>query len=170
MASPDTLDDIWRDGLHQLADPPPFDPAPRERVATRARRLRRERVTTRAVALVCLAAIAFAGAFSVLRDDGPQHLASPVAVVDIDVHPSLQYTPNNLTVPAGVIELRLHNIGSGQHTLAIDGVAMAPPEVNAAGEVKTVAVDLAPGTYTFHCTVPGHAEAGETGTLVVQSN
>jgi uncharacterized cupredoxin-like copper-binding protein len=169
MASPDTLDDIWRDGLNQLADPPPFDPGPRERVATRAKHVRRERATTRVVAFVCVAAIAFAGAFSVLRDDSPQHLASPVAVVDIDAHPSLQFTPNNVTVPAGVVEFRLHAVGDGQHSFSIDGVAMTPPEVNNAGQVESVDVDLAPGTYTFRCTVPGHAEAGETGTIVVRS-
>jgi uncharacterized cupredoxin-like copper-binding protein len=169
MASPDTLDEIWRDGLRELADPPAFAPEPRERVAVRAKQLQRERVATRAVAFVCVAAIALAGAFSVMRDDGPRHLASPVAVVDVDAHPSLQFTPENITVPAGVVEFRLHDVAAGRHTFAIDGVTMQPPEVNAAGEVKSVEVDLAPGTYTFRCTVPGHAEAGETGTLVVQS-
>jgi uncharacterized cupredoxin-like copper-binding protein len=36
------------------------------------------------------------------------------------------------------------------------------------GKGKTsVSADLAAGTYTFICTVPGHAEAGMEGTLTV---
>ena len=35
-------------------------------------------------------------------------------------------------------------------------------------EVKaTVSTDLKPGTYTFLCTVDGHADAGMKGTLTV---
>ena len=81
-----------------------------------------------------------------------------------------RFTPDTITVPAGVVEFRLHDVAAGQHTFAIDGVEMTPPEVNGAGEVRVVDVELAPGTYQFHCTVPGHAQAGETGTLVVQSH
>jgi len=31
-----------------------------------------------------------------------------------------------------------------------------------------VTANLAPGTYTFLCTVPGHAQAGMEGTLTVK--
>ena len=33
--------------------------------------------------------------------------------------------------------------------------------------VKLLTVTLTAGTYTFECTVPGHAEAGMKGTLTV---
>jgi uncharacterized cupredoxin-like copper-binding protein len=35
------------------------------------------------------------------------------------------------------------------------------------GGTKTLSVSLKPGTYTFECTVPGHAAAGMKGTLTV---
>jgi len=36
------------------------------------------------------------------------------------------------------------------------------------GDSTTVTVNLPAGTYTFYCSVPGHKEAGMTGTLVVE--
>ena len=36
-----------------------------------------------------------------------------------------------------------------------------------AGGAKALTVKLAAGTYTFECTVPGHAAAGMKGTLTV---
>ena len=48
-----------------------------------------------------------------------------------------------------------------------DGKEVAGTELIAEGKT-TVSAELAPGTYTFLCTVPGHAEAGMEGTLVVK--
>jgi uncharacterized cupredoxin-like copper-binding protein len=36
------------------------------------------------------------------------------------------------------------------------------------GGTKTLTLKLPPGSYTFYCSVPGHAQAGMTGTLTVQ--
>src|SRR4029077_17591262 len=35
------------------------------------------------------------------------------------------------------------------------------------GGTKTLTLTLAPGTYTFYCSVPGHEQAGMKGTLTV---
>ena len=35
------------------------------------------------------------------------------------------------------------------------------------GGTKTLTLNLPPGTYTFYCSVPGHAQAGMKGTLTV---
>ena len=48
-----------------------------------------------------------------------------------------------------------------------DGKEIAGSEPIAEGK-NSVSADLEPGTYTFLCTVPGHAEAGMEGTLVVK--
>jgi uncharacterized cupredoxin-like copper-binding protein len=48
-----------------------------------------------------------------------------------------------------------------------DGQEIAASALISEGKTS-VSADLAPGTYTFFCTVPGHAEAGMEGTLVVK--
>ena len=55
-----------------------------------------------------------------------------------------------------------------EHNVAIEqnGEQIAVSELVAKGKTS-VSADLAPGTYTFLCTVPGHAEAGMEGTLTV---
>ena len=56
-----------------------------------------------------------------------------------------------------------------EHNVAIekDGEVIAESETIAEGKT-TVSAELAPGTYTFLCTIPGHAEAGMEGTLTVK--
>ena len=63
----------------------------------------------------------------------------------------------------------IDNPAALEHNVAIekDGEEIAVSEL--IKESKTsVSAELAPGTYTFLCTVPGHAEAGMEGTLVVK--
>jgi plastocyanin len=55
------------------------------------------------------------------------------------------------------------------HNVAIekDGKVIAESETLAEGKTSASS-ELEPGTYTFLCTVPGHAEAGMEGTLTVR--
>jgi plastocyanin len=48
-----------------------------------------------------------------------------------------------------------------------NGEQIAISETIAEGNTS-VSAKLEPGTYTFLCTVPGHAEAGMEGTLTVR--
>jgi plastocyanin len=274
MASPDTLDDIWRDGLAQLADPPPFDPGPRERVVARAQGIRRNRIVGRAVTVACVLAIIVAGAYVVARPEdrvrfatpgslgtvqhvditwtgngvevSPTHIApglvdvdfygsghefpnveltlpdgsrltagdhsddrtgvfqaddrpegydmtvsvdgrpantahldiaapyveptgDPATVVDVTASPALRFQPDRIVVPAGIVEIRLHDAQAGQHTLAIEQLPGFAITVNEQGETTARKVELAAGEYTFYCAIPGHRGAGETGTIVVRS-
>jgi uncharacterized cupredoxin-like copper-binding protein len=57
------------------------------------------------------------------------------------------------------------NNGKLFHTLEIKGKT---PELQAnPGKSTTATFTLAKGTYSFECTVSGHAQAGMKGTLVV---
>jgi uncharacterized cupredoxin-like copper-binding protein len=86
-----------------------------------------------------------------------------------------------------VVELQLRNVGSVAHDFTIEridahsnvqGARAAGHEAHggryavhaAADPGGSVALRLhlhEPGTYSYFCTVPGHREAGMTGTLVV---
>jgi manganese oxidase len=76
--------------------------------------------------------------------------------------------PASVTVPAGG-SLEVTNSGSTAHNLSVSGADFATADL-AAGDSETLDLgDLAPGTYDLLCTIPGHADAGMTGTLTVTS-
>jgi hypothetical protein len=96
-----------------------------------------------------------------VEPDGPA-----TSTVDLTTE-GLHYRPDAFTVPAGIVEIRLHDPDGGLHWLTVDGVPGFRLEVGDTGGVATGKVDLAPGTYTLQCTIPGHVVAGETATLTV---
>jgi uncharacterized cupredoxin-like copper-binding protein len=71
-------------------------------------------------------------------------------------------------VRAGAITFLARNNGAIPHDFAIQGqgvahkIALLKP-----GHTASLTVDLKPGTYTYKCTVPGHALLGMKGTLTV---
>ena len=71
-------------------------------------------------------------------------------------------------VHAGTITFLARNDGAIPHDFAIQGqgvahkIALLKP-----GHTASLTVDLKPGTYTYKCTVPGHAFLGMRGTLTV---
>ena len=71
----------------------------------------------------------------------------------------LAFNPTELTIPANT-DVTIHAVNSGAlpHTFTIPDV-VDTGEV-AAGDSKDVTVNLPPGTYDFHCAVPGHEAAG----------
>ena len=72
---------------------------------------------------------------------------------------------------AGTITFVVRNNGFMTHDFAIhgNGVDQKTPMLNS-GESATLTVKLEPGTYTYECTMPGHAQGGMTGTFTVTSN
>jgi plastocyanin len=79
------------------------------------------------------------------------------------------YDKKTLASKPGEVTIDFTNPATLEHDVAIEqgGKEIAVSET--IGEGKTsVTADLAPGTYTFLCTVPGHAEAGMEGTLTVR--
>ena len=78
------------------------------------------------------------------------------------------FVPTTLTVELGEpVNIALRNEGNLLHDLTIDEfgfrVVAGPGETRTAGFVPDRA-----GTFTFYCSVPGHAQAGMVGTLVVE--
>ena len=72
--------------------------------------------------------------------------------------------PDALSVAAGAT-LNLTNDGAVVHNLAVDGVAS--PMINAGESGQLDLGELAPGTYTMICEVPGHEAAGMKGTITI---
>lgn len=81
----------------------------------------------------------------------------------------LAFDTTSLTSKPGKVTIDFDNPATLEHNVAIEqgGKEIATSETIGKGKTS-VSADLAPGTYTFLCTVPGHAEAGMEGTLVVK--
>jgi plastocyanin len=82
---------------------------------------------------------------------------------------ALAFDKTSLTSKPGKVTINFDNPAALEHNVAIEqgGKIIAESETLAKGETS-VSADLAPGTYTYLCTIPGHAEAGMEGTLVVK--
>ena len=80
----------------------------------------------------------------------------------------LAFEPKELTIAAGTdVTITITNNGALQHDMAIDDLGLQSDLLNG-GDSTTLVVNAEPGEYEFHCSVPGHKEAGMTGTLIVQ--
>jgi plastocyanin len=81
----------------------------------------------------------------------------------------LAFDTTKLASKPGKVTIDLTNPAPLEHNVAIeqDGKQIATSETIIEGKAS-VSTDLTPGTYTFLCTVPGHAEAGMEGTLLVK--
>lgn len=82
---------------------------------------------------------------------------------------ALAFDTTELEAEAGEVTIDFKNPSAIAHNVVIEqnGKELAGFEPIAEGEESETA-DLKPGTYTFLCTVPGHAAAGMEGTLVVK--
>jgi plastocyanin len=96
--------------------------------------------------------------------------AGPGGTLQLAASPSdLAFDTTSLTSKPGKVTIDFDNPAALEHNVAIDqdGKEIAASETITEGKTSVTA-DLAPGTYTFLCTVPGHAEAGMEGVLTVQ--
>jgi plastocyanin len=82
---------------------------------------------------------------------------------------AIAFDTTELSAKAGQVTIDFSNPAPLEHDVAIeqDGKELAVSETITEGETS-VSAELQPGTYTFLCTVPGHAEAGMEGTLTVK--
>jgi plastocyanin len=82
---------------------------------------------------------------------------------------ALAFNTKKLTAKAGKVTIDFKNPAPIPHNVVIlkDGKELAGFEPIAEGEESETA-ELEAGTYTFICSVPGHAQAGMEGTLTVK--
>jgi len=94
----------------------------------------------------------------------------PGGTIQLAADPTeIAYDTTSLASKPGKVTIDFSNPSSLEHDVAIeeDGEEIAGSDLIAKSETS-VSTDLAPGTYTFYCTVPGHREAGMEGTLTVK--
>jgi len=78
------------------------------------------------------------------------------------------FQPETLEVSEGeVVRLRFRNAGDLAHSFQIEELGVRTPTLQSGGERVLRLRPEEPGTYRFRCTVPGHEQAGMTGTLMV---
>jgi plastocyanin len=103
-------------------------------------------------------------------EGGEVEASGPGGTVALEASPTeLKYDKTSLTSKPGKVTIDFTNPATLEHDVSIEkeGEELGSTEIIGAGETSTT-VDLAPGTYTFFCSVPGHREAGMEGTLVVK--
>jgi FtsP/CotA-like multicopper oxidase with cupredoxin domain len=117
-----------------------------------------------AVALVFLP-LAAIGIVALLQDDDADAVTATGSTT-VDVTLSEFAIKGDLQAPAGRVVLAVTNAGSAEHNLNLEG---GPGTTNlASGATEEVDLgELAAGSYTLLCTIPGHAEAGMKATLTV---
>lgn len=179
----DGIDDVWRTGLAGLTPAEEADPV--ARVEGRLRHRQRVRVGTRgigaaALIAVMLGVISYAGRTNHV---GVTNATAPTRVVVVaGVNNTLRIgfpgrktfgsSGPRIILPAGRVRFVVHSGGSSHH-LVIDGVpgfsvSVAAPPSPGGPPSATVTVRLKPGRYLMHCTIPGHAEAGEIAWITVR--
>lgn len=81
----------------------------------------------------------------------------------------IAFDTTSLSSKPGKVTIEFDNPSAIEHDVAIekDGEELAKSALVTEGKTSVTA-ELEPGTYTFLCTVPGHAEAGMEGTLTVK--
>jgi nitrite reductase (NO-forming) len=101
--------------------------------------------------------------------DSPQ--PTPVAgaqQVTLTVGNGMSFNPSTLTVQAGQpVQLTLQNTGAMPHDFTLtDGVSQSVKITAGGGQASSGVFTIqSPGTYSFDCSMPGHASAGMKGTI-----
>jgi plastocyanin len=95
--------------------------------------------------------------------------AAPAGAKSLTIEASeFAFAPSRVTAQAGqTVTLTFENTGRLSHNLKIKGLEAATETLQAGNSQTLRVTPQDPGRYEIRCTVPGHAEAGMTGTLVV---
>ncbi len=92
------------------------------------------------------------------------------AALEANSQGQLSYNTTRLAAKAGVVTIELSNSSPIEHNVALaKGQKALGQTPTFTGGKRKLTLKLAPGTYTFYCTVPGHRQAGMEGVLTVTS-
>jgi plastocyanin len=98
------------------------------------------------------------------------------ANLDIAADPTgqLKFTQSKLSTKAGKVTITFTNKAPLPHDMVLINSASYSPSAKVLGQTpvfqggaKSFTATLAPGTYYYYCSVPGHRQAGMQGTLTV---
>lgn len=88
---------------------------------------------------------------------------------EADPEGQLRFTTKNLSAKSGTVTIAFANASPLPHNLTVaQGTTVLGATPTFQGATKTLTLKLAPGTYVFYCSVPGHRQAGMEGKLTVQ--
>jgi plastocyanin len=88
---------------------------------------------------------------------------------EADPEGQLKFTTKDLSAKTGTVTIGFANASPLPHNLTIaQGATALGATPTFQGGTKTLTLKLAPGTYVFYCSVPGHRQAGMEGKLTVQ--
>jgi len=86
--------------------------------------------------------------------------------IPADPNGQLAYGFKDAEAKAGKVTIESQNESSVPHNIALKGGPTG--EIVQGGKTSTITANLKPGRQTFFCSVPGHEQAGMTGTLTVR--
>jgi plastocyanin len=118
--------------------------------------------TATTVAFVAVGALLVLGAISLLTGDGARAAGAEVLRLEVS---GARYSVTELSATAGTVTVRVTNHDLFWHTFTIAGLGV-DLKLPVGGE-QEVTFTAAPGTYTYICSVPGHASFMR-GTLTVR--
>ena len=97
------------------------------------------------------------------RAAGDEATVESVTVEAIDI----DFNPNQFSIPANTdAPVTLTNNGAILHTFTIDELGIN--EELDPGETREITINAEAGDYVYYCTVPGHRQAGQEGTMTVE--
>lgn len=103
---------------------------------------------------------------------GATEAAEPAVSEDgsvvLEAQDPYQWSQTEITVKPGDT-IQVLNAGISNHDFTIDEFSIHEVlDPGAEAVTITIPADAAPGEYRFYCSVPGHAESGMVGTLIVE--
>jgi manganese oxidase len=93
--------------------------------------------------------------------------AGEITYLDVKLG-ALKLEPDHLMAAPGHVVLRVENVDSQVHNITVDGNAVPDLQPNATAELDLGV--LAAGNYEMFCEIPGHKDAGMTGTLMIAAD